>query len=183
MQIKTLRLGNPLFGGSNTIRAVDAEMIFDDDRGVVYIKRRVAPKTEYVVSLATVEHMEPLYPMTVFSGEPVQLPLPLSPIQAINEMAAEAQKNGTYFAKENQETLDLRTDDEVRLVKINGKIVERKGEKKPDEIEALEYAALEAEERKKTEAAAAKPIRFAGKKPTTVAEMLASTKVSEAEEE
>ncbi len=174
--LKTLRLGNPLFGGSNTIRDVDAEMLFDAEAGVIYVKRRKVPLTEYLVSLATTEHMEPLYKLTVFSSAPYQL--------GLDELTQIGQKQGKYFAPA-QDALDLRTDDQVRFVKINGKVVERKGEKKPDEIEALEYAALEREELSKKVAAAGLPEtinKSKVKKPGTVAEMLASAKVDEVDE-
>ncbi len=168
IQLKTMRLSNPLFGGSNTIRATDAEMFFEPLDGVVYIKRRVSPYTEYLASLGTVEHMEPMHPLKdIFA----------------NILTVEMQKNGEYALPALSPPSVLKAiDDTVRLVKINGMIVERKGEKRQDEIDALEYAALEREEFSKKSAMVSIVDSKKGKKPMNISEMLESTKLGAEEE-
>ncbi len=174
IQLKLVRLKSPLFGGTNTIRDKEAEIQFIDDRGVVAIKRRVEPYTEYIVALGHIEQMEPLEPLDgVFKAPDVKIVIELPPpvLTAVQQSVVD----GTFGVKST--TLEEhKSSDEIRFVKINGVIEQRTGAKKPDEIEALEYAALEAEERKAAVAEASRPKKKL--KPGTIAEMLKESKES-----
>ncbi len=142
IHIKTLRLRDPLFAGSLSVTSRDADISYETGQEFVVVRRKLEPRAEYFVPLSSVVFMEPL-----------------------REEAPKAAPTADPVF-----TVRIPGDDVVRMVRINGKIVERKGEKKQDELDALEYSNMEADYKKK-------------KKPSSIAEMLAESKTEEASDE
>ncbi len=158
--LKNLRLREPLFAGTMSVTSKEATMFFDASQGLVTVKRKRENQAEYFVPLSSVIFMEPL------REEAVVEPPPLLVMEALGP------------------TLQKTVDDQIRMVKINGKIVERRGEPKQDELDAMEYAKMEADERRLAAKVIPKPTPVVlKKKPTTVAEMLAQREEEGAEDD
>ncbi len=193
--LKMARTRAVLFGGSNSISAKAAQLILDTDGELLLIKVRATGK-EYMLPLDAVEHMEPLHPLEgVFEDEAAFVeaatPAPVPPAPPKPPHA-----NPVAVAPEGPSA------DEVRMVKIDGKIVERKGPPRADEVLALDRAkkeritflkTLPAEELTSAQREmidmhdldeATRPTPApTPKKPSTIAEMLASTKATDAQDE
>ncbi len=116
--------------GSTSATDKDAEMYFFPRDEYVAAKRRRGGE-EYIIPTSDIAYMQPLEPLDCFEkvatlvttvpGYNAVLTMPPEPIDP------ELKKLAEYAA----------SDDVVRMVKIDGKIVERRGPPKDDELEAL----------------------------------------------
>ncbi len=174
IHLKLVRTKSPLFAGSNTVRTKEAEMVLDTHAECVLMRRRTVHKEELIIPVGHVEYMEPLLPIQdVFTNAPI--PAPSLALPVIQSVVPDPRPS---------------PEDVVRFVKIKGQIVERKGEKLPDELKAQADAAMEARAIVKAQEAqaeleleiATRPTPSSKKKPSTIAEMLAGTIAEDTEE-
>lgn len=119
MRVKSSGIGSP---GSTTITAKDAEMIFFPELEFAAVKRHNKTRDEYIVPTADISYMQPLEPMEYFLTDDALWKGP---------SAQEETKPAPPVPEQPK------VDDTVRMVKINGRIVERKGPPQDDELEAL----------------------------------------------
>ncbi len=134
IRLKTLRLvGNnsAILGGpgTTTITDKDAEMYFFPREEYVAAKRRRSGD-EYIIPTADITYMQPLEPLDCFE-KLATLVTTVPGYNAVLTIPPEMRPGLAEISAIGQES------DTVRMVKLGGKIVERKGPPKDDELEAL----------------------------------------------
>ncbi len=114
--------------GATSITDKDAEMYFSPSDDYVAAKRRKGDCGEYLIPTSDVAYMQPMEPLDCFEKD---VPVVTAPAQleALAELSAVGQEIDNAITAAGGDT--------VRMVKIAGKIVERRGPPKDDELEAL----------------------------------------------
>ncbi len=126
IRLKTVRLNGQnsaqLAGpGASTILDKDAEMYFFSEEEYVAARRRNKAKDEFIIPTASISYMQPFEKLECFEDAPENVAPPPDERQMTLGIVEAAQP----------------VEDTVRMVKINGRIVERKGPPQDDELEAL----------------------------------------------
>lgn len=103
--------------GNQVIRSADTEMHLDEAGGLLFVKH-LKTKKEFIIHVSSVDYLLPEVPKPLPSPKldiPVEDPHPTPTDHIVTSVA----------------------DDTVRMVKIKGKVVERKGAPKDDELDEL----------------------------------------------
>jgi len=149
LRIKAVKASVPLISGSTSLSDKDAEMLLEGE--TLYVRRRGklpanVPRI-FVIPLGRLDRLEPFEDQieNLFEGDPEPKPAVLvveNPPEGSDQLPKVNIPPAPTLAKVVVDTTPVK-DDEERMVKINGKVVARRGPMKPDEIEARVQAKKE----------------------------------------
>lgn len=142
LRIKAVKASVPLVSGSTSLSDKDAEMLLEGE--TLYVRRRgklpAGVPRVFVIPLGRLDRLEPFEDQieNLFEGDPEPKPAVLV-VENPPEGSDQLPKVNIPPAPTLKEVVVATTpvkDDEERMIKINGKVVARRGPMKPDEIEA-----------------------------------------------